>query len=475
MILSGIIGNFSKSDADTLRKAMGKKQKDVLDKMKSKFIDGANKNGFDLKVCEKIWGDWEKFAEYAFNKSHSTCYAYLAYQTAYLKAHYPAEFLAANLSRNLDDIKEITKLMDTCRRSEIKVLGPDINESFIKFNVNKEGNLRFGLGAIKGLGESAAELIISERNSNGNYKNIFDLVERINLTTINKRSLEALAFSGALDSFKLDRSKYFAGENITFIEQLLRYGTKYQSDKNNSQQSLFGDSASVSIKQPDIPETTEEWTSLYKLGKEKELIGIYLSAHPLDPYKLEITHFTTNSLSDLSNLTPLENKTISVAGFVTNSTKKTSQKGNIFGNYTIEDFTNSFKFNLFGKDHVNFDKFLQPGYCLFIKATVKRRQFKENENSDLEFKILSIQLLSEMRKNIDKVVVKINFKNINESLVAEIEKMCKKHKGRSKIIFNIYSEEDNISLEMFSRNYLIVPNDDVINFLNENDCLFSLN
>ena len=475
MLLSQKLAGFTKGDADKLRKAMGKKQRAILDKMKGKFIEGCRKNGYPDIATEKIWTDWEEFAEYAFNKSHSTCYAYLAYQTAYLKAHYPAEFLAANLSRNLDDIKEITKLMGVCRRMNFKVLGPDVNESNIKFNVNKDGNLRFGLGAIKGLGEAAADIIIKERNQNGNFKDIYDFVERINISTVNKRSLEALAMSGGFDSFtQIKRYQYFAGESISFIEQLIRYGTKLQSDKNNSQQNLFGGAVPISIKRPEILENAEEWSTLYQLEKEKELTGIYLSAHPLDQYRFDVEYFTTNNLSELTDFSQFEGKEISVAGFVTHSQTKTSQKGNMYTACTIEDFTNSFKFNLFGKDFVEYGKFMQVGMCLFIKAIIKRR-YKEDNTGDLEFKILNISLLSEARNNVKKVLLQLPFQNVNEEFISELEKLCKKNKGTAQLKFNIFCPNEKISLEMFSRNYPISFNNNILEYLKDNFIDFKLN
>ncbi len=475
MLLSQKLADFTKGDADTLRKAMGKKQRAVLDKMKGKFIEGCRKKGYPDIATEKIWTDWEKFAEYAFNKSHSTCYAYLAYQTGYLKAHYPAEFLAANLSRNLDDIKEITKLMDVCRRMNFKVLGPDVNESNIHFNVNKEGNLRFGLGAIKGFGESAADYLIRERNKNGNFKDIFDFVERVNISTVNKRSLEALSMSGAFDSFtQLKRYQYFAGESITFIEQLIRYGTKFQSDKSNSQQSLFGSAIPISIKRPDIPQNAEEWSTLYQLEKEKELIGIYLSAHPLDQYRFDVEYFASNSLSELTDLSQFEGKEISIAGFVTQSQNRTSQKGNLYTTCTIEDFTNSFKFNLFGKDFVEYGKYMQVGMCLLIKAVIKRR-YKEDNTGDLEFKISNISLLSEARTTVKKIILQIPYQSINDYFIGEIEKLCKKNKGQAQLLFNLYCENEKLSLEMFSRTCPISLNNNVLEFLKDNFIDFKLN
>ncbi len=474
MLLSQKLAGFTKGDADGLRKAMGKKQRAVLDKMKGAFMDGCKKNGYAEVTCEKIWTDWEAFAQYAFNKSHSTCYAYLAYQTAYLKAHYPAEFLAANLSRNLDDIKEITKLMDACRRMNLKVLGPDVNESHIKFTVNKEGNLRFGLGAIKGLGESAAETIIKERNANGNFTDVFNFVERVSSTTVNKRNLEALAMSGGFDSFtELKRYQYFGDGDISFIEQLIRYGSKFQSDKNNTQQSLFGNVNPIEIKRPDIP-ISEEWSRLYQLEKEKELIGIYLSAHPLDPFRYDIENLTTNSLSEIHDLTPFEGREITIAGFVTGTQNKMSKTGNPFSSTSIEDFSDTFRFSLFGKDFVEYGKYMQVGMCLLIKANVKRRT-REGSEGELELKFSKISLLADSRKEIKKIILKIPVHNINEEFISEIEKLCKKYKGKSQLNFTIYSNEEKLSVEMFTRNFAITLNNDLIDYFTDNGLEFKSN
>ncbi len=474
MLLSQRLAGFTKGDADSLRKAMGKKQKDVLDKMKSKFMEGCKNNGHDEKICEKIWADWESFAHYAFNKSHSTCYAYLAYQTAYLKAHYPAEFMAANLSRNLDDIKEITKLMDACRRMKMNVLGPDVNESYIKFTVNKDGNLRFGLGAIKGLGEAVAENIIKERKSNGTFKDIFSFVERVNLSSVNKRSMEALAYSGAFDSFtELKRHHYFCGGEISFIEQLIRYGNKLQADKNNSQQNLFGAAIPVDVKKPEVPEC-EEWTRLFQLDKEKEHIGIYLSAHPLDPYRFDVEHFATNELSELHDLTKLDGKEIIISGFVTTSQTKTAKNGNLYAIATIEDFSDTFKFNLFGKEYVEYGKYMQVGMCLLIKAKVQKR-IRDEQRTELEVKISKISLLSEVRNEIRKVVLRIKLPSITTEFIDSIEKLCKKNKGKTQLTFNIGLPEEKIYLEMFSRNYSFTLNNEALDYFNENDLDFKLN
>src|SRR6056297_59654 len=369
MLLSQKLAGFSKGQADSLRKAMGKKKKDLMEQLKEKFTAGCKQNGFDIKIVNKIWNDWESFAQYAFNKSHSTCYAYVSYQTAYLKAHFPAEYMAAVLSRNTTNIEKVTLFMDECRRMGIRVLGPDVNESKLKFNVNDEGNIRFGLSAIKGVGESAAEKIITERENRGHYRDIYDFIERVDLHSVNKKSIESLAMAGAFDNLgNINRSQYFAenGKEITFIETLVRYGSKYQNDKNTQQQSLFGDSSAVEISKPQIPEASE-WDKLVKLNKEKDLVGIYISAHPLDDFKIEMEHFVRTELKDLnSDFNSFKNKELIVGGIVTSVKHAVSKNNKHYGRFTLQDYTDSYEFFLFGKDYQEFRKFLYQDYALLV-------------------------------------------------------------------------------------------------------------
>ncbi len=322
MLLSQILAGFSKSEADSLRKAMGKKQPEVLNEMKNNFIEGCKKNNLDFNICEKIWKDWEDFAQYAFNKSHSTCYAYLAYQTAYLKAHYPAEFMAANLSRNLSDIKEITKLINDCKKMNLKVKGPSINESNIKFNVTADNVIRFGLGGIKNLGESVAQTIINERIINGKYISIFNFAERLDTSILNKKSYEALASSGAFDDFTdINRHHFFCDTSPSFIELLTKYSQQYHTDKIKNQNTLFGDTLQLSITKPPIPKC-EEWSKTYQLKKEAEQIGIYLSSHPLDPFKYDIDNLCNITLSDFSEMEKLVDKEVFFAANVSKVQQK---------------------------------------------------------------------------------------------------------------------------------------------------------
>lgn len=336
MLLSQELAGFTKGEADNLRKSMGKKKKSIMDEMNIKFREGCKKNGYDEAIIDKIWSDWEAFAHYAFNKSHSTCYALIAFQTGYLKANYPAEYMAAVLSRNINDIKKITTFMDETRRMGMEVLGPDINESNVKFTVNKDGNIRFGLGGIKGVGESAVLQLITEREQNGIYSSIYDLVERVNLNALNKKNLEAMAVAGAFDCFdSISRAQYFATDTkgLTFIENLIRYGNNVKTIKNSSQQTLFGEAEGFDIPKPE-PQACADWPKLEKLNREKEVIGIYLSSHPLDDFELEIKTFTTATLADLQNLSEYNERDVTVAGMVIDTKSGTSKNGKPYGSFT---------------------------------------------------------------------------------------------------------------------------------------------
>ncbi|MDD2277647.1 MAG: DNA polymerase III subunit alpha, partial [Bacteroidales bacterium] len=403
MLLSQKLAGFTKGQADSLRKAMGKKLKDVMDKLKAQFVEGCLKKGHDIKKVEKVWTDWEAFAQYAFNKSHSTCYAYVSYQTAYLKAHYPSEFMAAVLSRNLSDIKKITVFMDECRRMGMQVLGPDVNESNYKFTVMHNGDVRFGLGAIKGVGEGAVANIIETRKA-GKFVDLYDFVERVNHQSLGKKNFESLVLAGAFDNFGItERAQFFAEDSkgSPFIEQLLRYGAKIQQEKNNTQQTLFGGMDSgFEIQKPELP-IVEGWSKLKTLSKEKELIGIYLSAHPLDDYKLEIDTFCNITLSEMHDPTRLVGRELTFSGIVSEAKVLTTQKGNYYGRLTIEDFTDSYEITLFGKDFENNRKFFFVGYPLLIKGRFDHSKYREGQ---LELYIKNMQMLSDVR---DELVKKI--------------------------------------------------------------------
>ncbi|MFO7828438.1 MAG: DNA polymerase III subunit alpha [Bacteroidales bacterium] len=467
MLLSQKLAGFTKGQADSLRKAMGKKKKDLMEQLKEKFLAGCKENGFDIKIVNKIWSDWEAFAQYAFNKSHSTCYAYVSYQTAYLKAHFPAEYMAAVLSRNFTDIKKITIFMDEAKRMGMSVLGPDINESRLKFNVNKDGNIRFGLGAIKGVGEGAVVKIIEERNENGPFKNIFDFVERVPLTQINKKTIEALATAGAFDNLdKIKRGQYFSSENneTTYIENLIRYGNKYQEDKDSQQQSLFGGKDSIEIAKPPIP-TTEDWPKLEKLKREKELIGVYLSAHPLDDFKLEIEQFCNATLVDFDDLNNIKGRELTISGIVTEVKHAIAKNGNPYGFLTIQDYTDSYRFALFGKDYENFRKYCYEDYSLLIKGKVQPRPYRDDE---LEFKIKSIMMLSQVRDDlVESISLTIPLDSVSDGLINEIKEFALTKKGTALLKFRIVDTEENIVVNMFSRSERIDISNELIEYLNE--------
>ena len=366
MLLSQKLAGFSKGDADMLRKGMGKKIKSVLDKLKPKFFEGCSENGFDIKVVEKIWTDWEAFASYAFNKSHSTCYALIAYQTAYLKAHYPAELMAAILTNHMRDIKDITLYMEECKAMGVKVLGPDINESFYKFAVNKEGEVRFGLGAIKGVGEGAVKAIVEERKENGNYTDFTDFVSRVDLRSANKRTLESLAYSGGFDSFGINRSQYFEKDREqSFVEKMIKFGNKVQDSKNSNQVDMFGESSDSTLKPPEIIDCPE-WPTMDLLSKEKEVVGIYISGHPLDDYRFEIDNFCNSNLSMLTDLHKVQNKEMHFSGVVVDVEHRETQKGKKFGVLHLEDFYGGYRFFIFGDDYIKFKSFLTPSWLIHL-------------------------------------------------------------------------------------------------------------
>lgn len=471
MLLSQKLAGFTKGMADSLRKAMGKKIKSMMDQLKEKFIEGCKNNGHDENIALKIWSDWESFAEYAFNKSHSTCYAYISYQTAYLKAHYPAEFMAAVLSRNLSDIKKVTFFMDECRRMGINVLVPDINESDARFTVNSDGNIRFGLAAIKDVGEAAVECIINEREKNGPFKDIYDFFERINLSTVNKRCLEALVKAGCFDSFnQIKRHQFFieTEKNTTFLEQLIKYGNRYQEEKNTV--SIFGQFFNVEIKKPEIPEGPE-WTIFEKLKFEKEHIGVYLSSHPLDNYKLEIKYLCNVQINQLNdNLENFKGKDITFAAIITDVKHYTTKTGKFYGTLTLEDYTGSLTINLFGKDYENYRIYMYPNYSILVKANVTDSW----KNGELELKIKSIQLLNNIRDELFKILyIKVPLKELNNRFLETLKQNSKP--GKTHLKLKIFDPESNVYIDMFSKNKTIYIDEDLISFLEKSpDIQFSI-
>jgi len=466
-----IMGGFSLGAADILRRAMGKKKADEMAKQKSVFVEGAKKNGVDEAKAIEVFEIMEKFASYGFNRSHSAAYSVVAFQTAYLKANFPAEYMASVLSRNLNDIKKITIFMDECKRMEIPVLGPDVNESNLNFTVNKKGAIRFGLGAIKGMGEGPGVELINERKKNGPYTSIFNLIERVNTRAVNKKCLEALAVGGGLDCFKeIKRNQYFSlnEKEPSFIENLIKYGNSFQLSQNSNQNSLFGTNSQIGIKTPDVPHTPE-WTQIETLNKEKEAIGIYLSSHPLDNFKLEITTSINTSLTDLQDLKKLNGRDIKVAGIVSTIEHRTSKTGNPFGSFVLEDYTDSYKFTLFGKDYIDLKKYFTTGYTLFINGKVQGRY---NNKEELEFKISNIQMLSEIKgKMVKSLALKIPLDNLDENIIEEIQQLAEKNKGTADLRFLVYDPQTKVWVQMFSRSYRVEVNNNWFDYLTNNSRL----
>lgn len=476
MLLSQKLGGFGKGDADVLRKAMGKKDKATLDKMKGKFMDGAMAKGHPKDKLEKIWTDWEAFAQYAFNKSHSTCYAYVAFQTAYLKAHYPSEYMAAILTNNLSNIDKITFFMDESRRMNIPVLGPDVNESEHKFSVNKEGQVRFGLGAVKGVGEAAVEALVAERKSNGPFKDMFDLVRRVNLRSANKRCFESMAMAGALDfDTNISRSQYFfkdIKENSTQLEKILRYGAAMQDNKNSSQNSLFGDIGSVDMPTPKLL-PCEPWSRLEQLKNEKEVIGFYLSGHPLDEYKIEIESFCNTTLDPLKDLVKWKGRDVSFAGIAVEVNHRVSKTGKPFGSLILEDYSGNLDIVLFGEDYLKFKHFLNKDAFLFIKGKVQTRF---NQSDLLEIKISNVQLLNDIGNTLTKsVTLTINSLLINDDKIGTVENLIEQHKGNVPVRMKLFDNELKMSVDALARKSKVNVSKDFVSEMGKLDVDVSIN
>lgn len=454
MLLSQKLGGFTKGDADTLRKAMGKKDRKTLDEKKGKFMEGCKTNNLDLKACEKVWTDWEAFAAYAFNKSHSTCYAYVAFQTAYLKAHYPAEYMAAVLTHNLSDIKKITFFIDETRRMGIPVLGPDVNESGYNFAVNKIGQIRFGMGAVKGVGENAVIAMMEERAANGSFKDIVDLTRRVNLRTINRRSLDALANAGAFDTFEgTHRAQYFyqdVPDGPTFLDKVLRHASDYQAQKLGMQVSLFGGDSEVEMPEVTIPDC-EPWSNFEQLRNEKEVTGFFMSGHPLDDYRLEINAFCKNSVSDIreENIRRFLGHPVTIAGIVTTAIERTSKNNTLFGIFTIEDHNDSLQLTMFSDDYLKFRHLLVPGLSLIVSGSVQKR-FRDSDQ--IELKVSNISLLAESIDKLTKnITLAIGVRDINEPLVAQLRNTMESSKGNTPLYINILDELNRVSVKLPSR------------------------
>ncbi len=464
MLLSQKLAGFTKGDADTLRKAMGKKQKDVLDKMKSKFLEGAGKNAIDKKVCEKIWTDWEAFAQYAFNKSHSTCYAFVAYQTAYLKAHYPAEYMSAVLTHNQGNIDKVSFFMDECRRMGVPVLPPDINESDINFAVNRNGQIRFGMSAIKGVGESAVMEIIEERKTNGPFVSLFDVTRRVSLRSVNKKTFEALVYAGALDSFGLHRSQYFAvgkNETLNVIELAIRYGNNFNGDAIKSQATLFGDSADVEIAEPKVPDVPE-WNTIEKLKKEFEVVGMYMSGHPLDDYRIEVDAFKTCTIQDIEKFT--DRGDVVLVGYVASTDTRVGKSGDKYTIFQLEDFTGHLEVGLFKNNYIKFRNYVdQTGNVLYVKGAY---QTDRHDPERKRFWVSDIQLLSEMReKRSMKVTLSMSLSNLDQEVLRGLEDLLKTHPGKDTIVLKVVEHTEQFDVLLRSKQGGIHADKPVLNTL----------
>jgi DNA polymerase-3 subunit alpha len=489
MLLSRDIAGFTRGESDELRKAMGKKLKEKMASLREKFLIGAEKNGFaPREKIEKIWNDWAEFAKYAFNKSHATCYSKIAYQTAYLKAHYPAEFMAAVLTNNISDIKEVSKFMDECKSMGIKVLQPSVNESDMTFTVNKDGNIRFGLAAVKGVGTNAVENIIKMRES-APFADIFDFISRINLTAVNRRTIESLVLSGGFDEFTEIRRPQFYAKNEkdeAFIDVLMRYGNLVQVDNAGGTFSLFGDDHKASIVKPLIP-FAEDWSDMETLAREKDLIGIYLSSHPLDPYQMEINLLCNIQTSDLTNLAQLKNKKICFAGIITESKDLITKKGKPFGRITIEDYSGSYSFSLFDKEWIDNKNYFTLNYFLFVRGIIaERRKFvrrdangNEVENNDMpvfDIKFDKIMMLHDVRKDLFTAIeIILPLGKIDADLTKRISKQISKNKGDKKLLFVIIDEEKNVKIELVSRKYKVNISDELLEYLNSENINYKIN
>lgn len=476
MLLSRLLGNFTRGESDALRKAMGKKLRDKLDQMKPKFIEGGKSNGHDPAVLEKIWQDWEKFASYAFNKSHATCYSWVAYQTAYLKANYPSEYMAAVLSRNLNDIEKLSKFMDECKSMKISVKGPDINESYKNFSANRAGEIRFGLGGIKTVGVNAVEAIISEREANGPFKSVYDFFERVNLSACNRRTIEALVLAGCFDSFKeISREDFFTrnSKDETFTEVLAKYGARFQNDKNNQATSLFGcmeEDVTFTAKPP-IPKS-EKWANIIKLDKEREYVGMYLSAHPLDPFFMELEYGCNVKLKDIKEMSNELDKEFTFGGLVVDYNERPTKTGSNFGIMKIEDFTGSYEIRLFKDKLLTYRNYGVAGTPIIVKGVYQKRKF----NDTIDFNILGMDLLEKVKGTmINSITINMHSEQLNESSVHPISSfMTSSTQNRSDLFFNIHDESSNKSVLLHSRNKIPVTKE-FIEYLKDQEFEFEIN
>ena len=473
MLLSRLLADFTRGESDALRKAMGKKKKDIVDAMKPKFIEGGQKNGHDPKVLEKIWADWEAFASYAFNKSHAACYSWVAYQTAYLKANYPSEFRAAIMSRRRDQITEITKLMDECKQMGIATLGPDVNESYQKFGVNQKGQIRFGLAAIKGLGDSAAQAIIEEREKNGPYKTLFDFAQRVPTASLNRKGYESLALSGGFDSFGIRREEFFAenSKGEMFIDTLVRYGQLYQQEKLQAQNSLFGGfDDGIEIATPPVPKTDVRWSDIERLNKERDLVGIYLSAHPLDEFRIILDNLCNTRCIELADTSQLNDREeVVLGGIVTGVRQKFTKRGEPCGFITLEDYEGSGELALFGKDWGQYAGMFTVGASVYIKAKMQPR-YQHSELLDL--KVQSVDYLQSVKdKAIDHITIQLTTDKLNEQTVADLSEIIAESPGKTKLFFQLRDSQGKHHVLMQSKKNLVDVRHTLIDFIEQNEAL----
>ena len=473
MLLSRQLADFTRGESDALRKAMGKKKKDIVDAMKPKFIEGGKKNGHDPEILEKIWADWEKFASYAFNKSHAACYSWVAYQTAYLKANYPAEFMAAIMSRRRDQITEITKLMDECKAMGIETLGPDVNESYEKFGVNHHGEIRFGLGAIKGMGDSAALAIIEEREKNGPFKDIYDFAQRISFSSVNRKAFESLALSGGFDSFGIRREDYFAtnAKGEVFLDTIVRYGQLYQQEKAQMQNSLFGMFGDgVEIALPPVPKNDIRWSDIERLNKERDLVGIYLSAHPLDEYKIILDNLCNAKCADLSDMSNLNGREdILLGGIVTAIRTRFDKRGNPCGFVTLEDFDGSGELALFGEDWGHWSGMFAEGASVYITAKLQQRFQNSNQ---LELKVQNIEYLQGVKeKALDRITISLVTDMLDDQIVADLNELITSHPGKTKLFFQLRDSQGKNHVLLHSRSCGVDVRHTLIDYIDKHEML----
>lgn len=481
MLLSQKLAGFSKGEADVLRKAMGKKIFALLEQLKPKFLDGGEAKGHPRDVLEKIWKDWEAFAAYAFNKSHSTCYAWIAYQTAYLKAHYPAEYMAAVLSNNMNDIKQVTFFMEECKRMKLEVLGPDVNESFYKFSVNKNNAVRFGMGAIKGVGAGAVATIVENRKSNaGPYRSIFDMAKRIDLRAANKKAFENLALAGGFDGFGVThRAQYFhdEGDGITFLEKVIKYAAKYQENENSSQVSLFGDASEVQIPEPVVP-PCEEWGTMEKLRREREVVGIYISGHPLDDFRYEMEYFCNGKLGEFQDLEKCVNRDITFGGVISDVQHRVSKMGKGWAMFSIEDYTDTYEFRMFGEEYLKFRHFLVPNSFVHVKVFVKEgwTNKETGKKGEPRLQFNNIYLLHDvMDQFAKKLTIQLNIDDLHEEKIDWFKDVFRTHRGDHKLNFVVYEMKDQVKLHMPSKKQKVKISQELLKELEEEQVMYKLN